>query len=210
MTRGLQETLQSNLSAQSTKVVDLVKITAYDGGRLLNAQTLLRISNDLYFTNNDYDLVFDSITYQANYGYIGHSGMQESAKAVNDQFELNFTGIDPTLTTDILNSKFVGALVELRKAVIIGSGNNLDTHVDSVGASERVYLIYEGFISSFSYRLAKDAGSLSLICGGPFAAFERKSLYGFTSNSSHQTKYPGDTSMEYANISLNGIKWGPV
>lgn len=210
MTRGLQETLQSNLSQRSTKVVDLVKITAFDGGRLLNAQTLLRINNDLYFTNNDYDLIFDSITYKANFGYIGHSGLQESSRAVNDQFELTFTGIDPTLTSDILNSKFVGALVELRKAVIIGSGNDLDTHVDSIGVSERVYLVYDGFINTFSYRLSKEAGTLSLICGGPFAAFEKKSIYGYSSNSSHQAKYPGDTSMEYANISLNGIKWGPV
>lgn len=210
MTRALQETLQTNLSATATKVVDLVKITAFDGGRLLNAQTLTNIDSDLFFTNNDYDLIFDSTTYKANFGFIGHSGLQESSKAVNDQFELTFTGIDPVLTANILNSKFVGALVQLRKAVIIGSGDNLDTHVDSVGNSERVYLVYDGFVSSFTYRLSKEAGTLSLICGGPFAAFERKSLYGFTSNSSHQSKYTGDTSMEYANISINGIKWGPV
>jgi len=210
MTRGLQETLRTNLSQRSTKVVDLVKINASDGGRLFSATSPARISNDLFYTNNDYDLIFDSVTYKANYGYIGHSGLQESSKASNDQFELTFTGIDPTLTSDILNSKFVGAVVQLRKAVIIGEGDDLDTHVDSIGESERVYTAYDGFINTFSYRLGKETATLSLICGGPFAAFEKKSIYGFSSQSSHQAKYPDDTSMEYASISLNGIKWGSI
>jgi hypothetical protein len=208
MTRGLQETLKTNLAERSKKVVDLVKITAADGGRLLSALTGERITTDLYFTNNDYDLTYNSITYKADYGFIGHSSVQESSEAVNDQFDLLFTGIDPTLTNDILNSKFVGASVQLHKAVIIGSGANLDTHIDSASVNERVYLIFDGSINSFSYSLSKEAGTLSLQCGNVFAAFEKKSLYGYTSTSSHQTKYPNDQSMKFAQIDLTGLKWG--
>jgi hypothetical protein len=208
MTRGLQETLKDNLSQRSKKVVDLVKITASDGGRLKSAVTGLRIDNDLYFTNNEYDLTYDSITYKADYGFIGHSDIQESSSAVNDQFELLFTGIDPTLTGDILNSKFVGAKAQVYKAVMIGSGADLDVHVDSASINERVYKIFDGTINSFNYTLGKESGTLSLQCGSIFAAFEKKSLYGFTTSTSHQVKYPADQSMKFAQIDLTGLKWG--
>lgn len=208
MTRGLQETLKTNLAARSKKVVDLVKITASDGGRLFSATTGARISNDLYYTNNEYDLTYDSIVYKADYGYIGHSSVQESSTAVNDQFDLLFTGIDPTLTGDILNSKFVGATVKLHKAVIIGTGSDLDTHQDSANINERVYQVFDGSINSFNYSLGKDSATLSLQCGSVFAAFEKKSLYGFTTSSSHQSKYPNDDSMRFAQINLTGLQWG--
>jgi len=209
MTRGLQETLKTNLAQRSKKVVDLVKITAADGGRLFSATTSgTRISNDLFFTNNEYDLTHDSISYKADYGFVGHSDIQESSTAVNDQFELLFTGIDPTLTSDILNSKFVGAKVQLRKAVIIGSGSNLDSHTDSASINERVYQVFDGSVNSFNYTLGKESGTLSLQCGSVFAAFEKKSLYGFTTVTSHQVKYPGDQSMKFAQIDLSGLKWG--
>ena len=208
MSRGLHETLRTNLAAESKKVVDLVRINAADGGRLIDSTNNQRIDNDLYFTNNEYDLDFDSLTFKADYGFIGHSPVQESSTAVNDQFEMLFTGIDPTLTADILNSKFVGAKVKIHKAIIIGSGGDLDTHQDSVGVNERVYLVFDGSISSFSYNLSKEAGTLSLQCGTVFAAFEKKSLYGYTTNTSHQIKYPGDKSMKFAQIDLNGLNWG--
>jgi hypothetical protein len=189
-------------------VVDLARINAADGGRLIDATNNQRIASDLYFTNNDYNLTFDGVTFKANYGFIGHSSIQESSQAVNDQFELLFTGIDPTLTADILNSKFVGGIVKVYKAILIGEGDDLDSYQDSAGINERTYLVFDGTISSFSYNLSKEAGTLSLQCGSVFAAFEKKSLYGYTSNSSHQTKYPNDTSMKFAQIDLNGIKWG--
>lgn len=210
MARGLSETVRTNLAETNKKVVDLVRINSYSGGRLIDSTTNQPIANDLYFTNNEYDLQFDSITYKADYGFIGHSPVQESSVAVNDQFELLFTGIDPTLTADILNSKFVGATVKVHKAIIIGSGDDLDTHLDSASVNERVYTVFDGSVSSFSYSLSKEAGTLSLQCGTRFAAFDKKSLYGYTTVTSHQIKYSGDQSMKFAQLDLSGIKWGIV
>jgi hypothetical protein len=198
MTRDLGAGLQTKLQASTRRVVDLVLIKNADGGLL----TLLLSSGftmPLNFTNCDVDLMYDSISYEANRGYIQHSSIQESSKLTNDKLDIVFTGVDLENAQAILNSNYIGAVVQIRK-VVIGA--------DYTFSNDDVYLVYEGFINTFQLQYNRTDASLVLSVGGPFAAFERSTIYGYTSVSSHSLKFADDLGMSFSQKTLSDIKWG--
>lgn len=198
MTRGLSSNIQTKLAANERRVMDLIKIVDDAGNNLALSGTDSTII-PLLFTNCDVDLTFDGELYKANNGYLGHSQIQESTNAVNDKITVTFTAVDLTNASAILNSDYVGAKVQIRKAVI---------EADYSFSADDVYLIYDGFINTFNLGYDTKSAEVQLECGGPFSAFDKTSLYGFVTSTSHQKIFPGDKGMEFAQQTLDELKWG--
>jgi len=198
MTRDLGTGLQSKLQANTRRVIDLVLIKNANGGLL----TLL-LSNGftmpLNFTNCDVDITYDSTLYEANRGYIQHSGIQESSKLTNERLDIIFTGVDLENAQALLNSNYIGAIVQIRKAVI---------NADYSFSENDVYLVYEGFINTFQLQYNKQDAALILNVGGPFAAFSKRTIYGYTTVQSHTLTFKDDLGMNFAQKTLSDIKWG--
>lgn len=197
MTRNLSTTAQSALAATTRRVVDLVSITAQDGERLFRLDDETR--SFLNFTNCDVDLTYDSTIYNANSGYLGHSAITEQTNAANEKMSLMFTGVDLSNAEFILNANFVGAKVTIRKVIIDES---------YAFSTDNVYLVFEGFVNTFSLSNNLETADFRLECGGPFSAFEKSTIYGFASTQSHQTVFRNDQGFEYTTETLTDLQWG--
>ena len=198
MPRDLSTTAQSGLAGTTRRVVDLVSISSQDGTALFVIGTDSSVSA-LNFTNCDTNLTFDSVTYNANLGYIGHSEISETVNANNEKVSLSLTGVDLSNAEAILNANFVGAKVKIRKAII---------NADYTFSTNNVYEVFDGFINTFSLSTSNSTADFQLECGGPFSAFEKSSVYGFASTQSHQTIFQEDEGFKYATDTLTDLKWG--
>jgi len=198
MPRDLSTTAQTSLAGTTRKVVDLVRITSQDGTALFLLGTDSSVSA-LNFTNCDVNLTFDSVTYNANLGYIGHSQISETVNANNEKVSLSFTGVDLSNAEAILNANFVGAKVVIRKAII---------DADYTITTSKVYEVFEGFVNTFSLSANQNTADFQLECGGPFSAFEKSSVYGFASTQSHQSVFEEDEGFKFTTDTLTDLKWG--
>jgi len=198
MPRDLSTTAQSGLAGTTRRVVDLVSISSQDGTALFLLGTDSSVSA-LNFTNCDTNLTFDSVTYNANLGYIGHSEISETVNANNEKVSITFTGVDLSNAEAILNANFVGAKVVIRKAII---------DADYTFSTNNVYEVFEGFVNTFSLNAGTDTADFQLECGGPFSAFEKASVYGFASTQSHHTIFRNDRGFDFTTQTLTDLKWG--
>jgi hypothetical protein len=200
MPRDLSATAQSGLAGTTRRVVDLVSISSQDDTVLFLLGTDSSVSA-LNFTNCDVNLTYDSVTYNANLGYIGHSEISETVNANNEKVSLSLTGVDLSNAEAILNANFVGAKVTIRKVII---------DADYTFSVNDVYEVFEGFINTFGLTAGQNTADFQLECGGPFSAFEKASVYGYASTQSHQTVFSEDKGFEFATQTLTDLSWGKV
>jgi len=180
------------LNKRVLRFVDCVKIE-------LDAGTLL-------YTNYEADLQITSIdgstleTYKTGQGYLSHSPINISGQAQSESVNIQFDSNQLDSTADLIGPAFAnghttGAPVTITKVLITD------------GVAGISYIAFRGMVNNFSIKVTATSIELTVFCGGQFANFDKSGLYGYTCRVSQQKVYPNDTGFNFAEQSIENIRW---
>ena len=183
MARGLSATLQSTLAAQSQIRVTLISIETGSGTN--------------YFTNANFDVVYDSNTYQAQANFLSVTDTEENAELIITNCKIALSALDTANITTYATSSIIN------KEVIIYSAY-LDSSMAIIGTPT---IMFKGKITGYSISDARNTATIALEVSSSFANFE-KITGRRTNEGSFRIEHPSDRSMEKSHESIIDLKWG--
>jgi hypothetical protein len=182
----------NQLNARSLRFIDLVKI-------VLPNKTLLvtNYEQDVTITTEDGST---TETFLTGKGYLYHSDIVLASNLDNNTVNLVFDSVyldsaADTPGTVFANSNYAGAPVTIRKALV-------DVNSDITN-----FIIFKGIVDSFTIKITNNDSLLNVVCGGPFANFDKTVIYGYTNTKSQNRLYPDDLGFEFSQNNVRNITW---
>ena len=178
-----------------------------------SSQTLL--NNNLYFTDNFYDITYDSAThlessaptYQALGKFLSFGSVIESTAIKVNAITVGISGVDVADISDVVHSNVVNKRVVIYRT-FLDSNNAFQTN--------RTFLLFDGNIKNFSASEGPEKSTINFSVATHWANFE--ALNGRITNSSTQyyTKkynstetFKDDRGFEYSSVFVKDVHWGP-
>lgn len=198
----LTKTQLANLDDRTLRLIDLVRLELPDG-------SIKR------FTNAEADVtskVVDGSTsevYLTGQGYLNHGPVPLTSQINANRIEITFdsTVTDSSATQPIsrilLNNTISGGSVIISKRLV----KSTDTNFNANPSHGVEFIVFKGLMDNVSYKVTNTESTVTLFCGGPFANFDRTSVYGFTNTASQQKKYPNDTGFDFSANNFQNIRW---
>tara|TARA_R100000734_G_C3317940_1_gene111554 strand:- start:2748 stop:3410 length:663 start_codon:yes stop_codon:yes gene_type:complete len=177
--------------------------------------------DDLYLTDNFYDISWNSTTapstggatklYKASGNLLSFSPVSETTELRINTIQISLSGVDNSsegIITDVLNYPIVN------KRVVIHRSFGVDSTTDYT----QTFLLFDGNIKNFSITEGPENSTITLSVATHWANFEQKN--GRVTNTTTQKnttrygtgtqpKFTGDKGFEYASSMIADIKWGP-
>lgn len=199
---NLTETQLANLDDRSLRLIDLVRLELPDG-------TVKR------FTNAEADVTSTAVdgstseSYLTGQGYLNHGPIPLTSQINANRIQITFdsTVTDSSATQPIsrvlLNNPISGGSVIIIKRLV----KSTDTNFNANPSHGVEFIVFKGLMDNVSYKVTNTESTVTLFCGGPFANFDRTSVYGFTNTASQQKKYPNDTGFDFSANNASNIRW---
>ena len=139
-------------------------------------------------------------TFLTGKGYLYHSDIVLTSNLDNTTVNLIFDSVyldsaAETPGTLFANSNYAGASVIIRKA-LVGDDNSITN-----------FIIFKGIVDGFTLKITNNDSLLNVVCGGPFANFDKTVVYGYTNTKSQGRLYPTDLGFEYSQNNVRNIIW---
>lgn len=190
MSRGLSANQNSYLAGDSLTALTLIDIGVYGG-------------SDLHYTDGPFDIVYNTVTYEAQGAFLGISETSETADLQITSINLVISALDLTNVQTLAQSTQINQTVSVYRVFLDPTDNSLIG--DSSG--DQAILIFKGKIAGYRIEDANDTATITIEVTSQFANFDR--ITGRRTNLGNiQREFPQDFSMEYSHESLQDIKWG--
>ena len=181
MPRSLSSELQTQVSAQQTKIAFLVE---------LNLSTVIRLTD--YYR----DVTYNSESYEAGGSYLEISPTAETGQIEVNEINITFSNVTDQVRSLVEDGSFSDKRVEVYLAYF-------DTNEDLVGAVN----YFTGNIRNVSIKENIDDSVLSLSVASHWANWNLTKGRHF-SDESQQEVYAGDRGLEFATQTKTDVRWG--
>ncbi len=181
MSRGLSSAVKTQLASGSFVMAHLVK---------------LELNSTYYYTDFSSDIVDGSDTYSANGFLQGLGSITESSRMNIGFLSLTISGVNQTITSDVLNNGHLHRPVTIKRAI-------LDSDMSVVGS----FAIYSGYIESMSMKDFGVTSSVNFGVANHWSDFERREGRR-TNDSSQQHYFNGDLFFEFTDQVGKKTHWG--
>lgn len=152
----------------------------------------------LGLTEAAFDISYNGTDYLANGILLGTSNYKETAEVKVNNLTLLLSSVDQTITSLLLQNNQIGREVFIDRIIY-----DPDNRTNILAAEE----IAIGEISSFSNGSTKEGSVMSVTISSLFSDWQRKSGRS-TTRASHESSFPGQLGMEYANAVDDNLRWG--
>ena len=181
MPRTLSTALQTQVSADATKIAFLVE---------LQLSTVVRV------TDFGRDVVFNSNTYTAGGSFVTVDATTESGKLQVDEINLGFSNVSNEVRALVESGAFTDKIANIYIAYF-------DSDEELVGA----ITYFTGQIRNVSINETIDASNISLVVASHWANWNLTKGRHF-SDASQQDFSSGDKGLEYATQVKEDVRWG--
>jgi hypothetical protein len=181
MPRSLSSDLQTQVSAQQTKIAFLVE---------LNLSTVIRLT-DFYR-----DVTYNSESYEAGGSYLSVDSTTETGQLEVNEINLSFSNVTDQVRSLVRDGSFNNKQVEIYIAYF-------DVNEDLVGAVN----YFTGNIRNVSIQENINNSVLSLTVASHWANWNLTKGRHY-SDESQQSVYSGDRGLEYATETKSDVRWG--
>jgi len=181
MPRSLSAGLQTQVSAQQTKIAFLVE---------LNLSTVIRLTD--FYRN----VIYNSETYEAGGSYLSVDSTVETGQIEVNEIVLAFSNV----TDDVLSLVNDGAFTNKSVEVYIAY---FDENEDLVGALS----YFTGNIRNVVVEESMEMSTLTLNVASHWANWNLTKGRHFT-DESQQLAFPNDEGLEYASQNRADVRWG--
>jgi hypothetical protein len=181
MPRSLSAGLQTQVSAQQTKIAFLVE---------LNLSTVIRLTD--YYR----DVTYNSESYEAGGSFLQVDSTTETGQIEVNQIVLTFSNVTDQVLSLVNNGAFTDKKVEIYMAYF-------DTNEDLVGAVN----YFTGNIRSVAVQESIDQSVLTLNVASHWANWNLTKGRHY-SDESQQLEFTGDRGLEYATQNRDNVRWG--
>ena len=181
MPRSLSAALQTQVSAQQTKIAFLVE---------LNLSTVIRLT-DFYR-----DVTYNSENYEAGGSFLSVSQTAETGQLQIDEIQLGFSNVTDQVRSLIQDGAFNNKKVEIYIAYF-------DVNEDLVGAIS----YFSGNIRHVAIKENINDSILTLTVASHWSNWNLTKGRHYT-DESQQSVYAGDRGLEYATETKSDVRWG--
>lgn len=157
----------------------------------------LAFDTAIYITNAFHDIVYDGNTYLAGGHLLKSGAIQESSDVRVGTLNITLSGVDQSYISILLNQSTTNRQIKVYRAF-------LDSSQAIIGDP---LLTFDGRVSDFKIKDARDSSTITLSSSSHWADFEKKAGRR-TNNNSQQMFFDGDLGFEYAANITKDIKWG--
>ncbi len=170
---------------------------------------LLKISDDLFFTNHSVDLAYAGQTYKSEGDLLGVPAVVRERGIKLQSLTIEFSNADGVMsyylrhrfdagTSEYVPVERTGDICELMLVLLDDDGSIIDGSAVS---------LYKGAFDTWTERDTDSAASISLRITSPWAK-PNLTAGRATSDHNQQDAYPNDTFFEFAHEEKNTIGWG--
>ena len=181
MPRSLSAALQTQVSAQQTKIAFLVE---------LNLSTVIRLT-DFYR-----DVIYNSETYEAGGSYLAVNTTTETGQLQVNDINLSFSNVTDQVRSLVRDGAFTDKEVNVYIAYF-------DVNEDLVGAVN----YFTGKIKNVSIKENIDNSILNMVVASHWSNWNLTKGRHY-SDESQQSVYTGDRGLEYATEVKSDVRWG--
>ena len=181
MPRSLSSDLQTQVSAQQTKIAFLVE---------LNLSTVIRLT-DFYR-----DVTYNSESYEAGGSYLAVNTTTETGQLQVNDINLSFSNVTDQVRSLVQDGSFTDKKVEVYIAYF-------DSNEDIVGAVN----YFTGKIKNVNITETIDSTTLGMTVASHWANWNLTKGRHY-SDESQQSVYTGDRGLEYATQTKSDVRWG--
>lgn len=181
MPRSLSAALQTQVSAQQTKIAFLVE---------LNLSTVIRLT-DFYR-----DVTYNSETYEAGGSYLAVDTTTETGQLQVNDIRLSFSNVTDQVRSLVRDGAFTDVEVNVYIAYF-------DVNEDLVGAVN----YFTGKIKNVSITENIDDSTINMVVASHWANWNLTKGRHY-SDESQQSVYTGDRGLEYATEVKSDVRWG--
>jgi len=181
MPRSLSSDLQTQVSAQQTKIAFLVE---------LNLSTVVRLT-DFYR-----DVTYNSESYEAGGSFLQVDSTSETGQIQVNEINILFSNVTDQVRALVESGEFTDKKVEIYMAYF-------DVNESIVGAVN----YFTGKIRNVSIQENIDDTTLSLTVASHWANWNLTKGRHYT-DESQQSVYSGDRGLEYATQTKSDVRWG--
>lgn len=181
MPRSLSAALQTQVSAQQTKIAFLVE---------LNLSTVIRLT-DFYR-----DVTYNSETYEAGGSYLAVDTTSETGQLQVNDINLSFSNVTDQVRSLVRDGAFTDVEVNVYIAYF-------DVNEDLVGAVN----YFTGKIKNVSIKETIDNSIINMVVASHWSNWNLTKGRHY-SDESQQTVYAGDRGLEYATQVKSDVRWG--
>ena len=181
MPRSLSSDLQTQVSAQQTKIAFLVE---------LNLSTVIRLTD--FYRN----VTYNSESYEAGGSYLSVDSTTETGQLEVNEINLSFSNVTDQVRSLVRDGSFNNKKVEIYIAYF-------DVNEDLVGAVN----YFTGNIRNVSIQENINDSVLSLTVASHWANWNLTKGRHY-SDESQQSVYSGDRGLEYATETKSDVRWG--
>ena len=181
MPRSLSAGLQTQVSAQQTKIAFLVE---------LNLSTVIRLT-DFYR-----DVTYNSETYEAGGSYLAVNTTTETGQLQVNDINLSFSNVTDQVRSLVRDGAFTDKEVNVYIAYF-------DVNEDLVGAVN----YFTGKVKNVSITENIDDSTINMVVASHWANWNLTKGRHY-SDESQQSVYSGDRGLEYATAVKSDVRWG--
>lgn len=181
MPRSLSSDLQTQVSAQQTKIAFLVE---------LNLSTVIRLTD--YYR----DVTYNSESYEAGGSYLSIDSTTETGQIEVNEISLAFSNVTDQVRSLVEDGSFTDKKVEVYIAYF-------DSNEDIVGAVN----YFTGKIRNVSIQESMENSILTMTVASHWANWNLTKGRHY-SDESQQQAHTGDRGLEYATQTKSDVRWG--
>tara|TARA_R110000868_G_scaffold96433_3_gene265370 strand:+ start:15889 stop:16479 length:591 start_codon:yes stop_codon:yes gene_type:complete len=194
MTRKFSDALNTYLAGDSLLTAILLEIDIVDSAGTITTN---------YFTDNAFDIDYDSNTYVAQGQFLSFTESQESGDLNISNVNIAISALDVSLVRTYAVSSQINAGVRIYRALLDPNTNLLLG--DSAG--DAIVLLFKGKVAGYSITNNQNTADIQYQVSSQFVNFNKKN--GRRTNlQNFQREHPTDFGMQYSHETLSELKWG--
>lgn len=187
MTRNINASVVTELAKDDFIMVRLVRMAVMSGSP----------ETEIYLTDADFDIVYDSNTYNSSGHLLDIGAVSESAELRVGNLNIVLSAVEQTYSNIFLANNYIDARARYWRAI-------LD---DSYAIIGEPILMFDGRVSGFKLEDSGRASKMSVECASHWSNFDtingRK-----TNDTSQQAVFDGDLGLEFASHTIKHVRWG--
>lgn len=182
MPRNINSTLLTALEQDDVRMVHLI---------------YLGISSGLYYTDNAFDITYDSNTYDATPYLLEVGSPRESRDLRVNQMNVQFSGVGLSLSGVFLTNNWMNKPATIYKAALNANGTLAGTPLT----------VFNGQISNWQFNESGSKSTVTVAISSHWSDFQKKQGR-LTNTNSQQFYFSGDLGFQYAAHTVRDLKWG--
>ena len=181
MARSLSSNLQTQISADQTKIAFLVK---------LGFPTVIRVTD--WFTNVSYD----SENYTPGGSFVSVDQITETGELQVDEVQVVLSNVSNEARNQLITGDYIDKQVDIHLAFFDAN----DAFVDAIN-------YFTGYVKAVTIEEKIDASTINVMVANHWSNWNLIKGRHFTDESQQQV-HSGDKGLEYSNQSKKDVRWG--